>query len=229
MSCSDYRARARQDLTGKWAIALLAALAAGILGGLVTGSLGMSIDIDAEIMQELPPIVQGYLLAVGSVASLLALVRFVLGGVVRLGYCRFLLKMHDGEEADIRDVFSQFSRFTDGFLLDLLTGLFVALWSLLLVIPGIIASYRYAMAPFLMMENPGMKAREALGASTELMDGHKGELFLLDLSFIGWDLLNALTLGIGSLWLNPYRNAAYAAFYRSIRIQALPEAVGVEF
>lgn len=229
MCISDYRAKARQDLTGKWTIALLAALAAGILGGLMTGSLGMSIDIDAEIVQELPSIVQGYLLAVGSAASVLALAQFVLGGVVGLGYCSFLLKMHDGEEADIRDVFSQFHRFTDGFLLYLLSGLFVALWSLLLVIPGIVAAYKYAMAPFLMLENPGMRAKEAIAASTERMDGHKWELFLLDLSFLGWDLLNVLTLGIGSLWLNPYKNAAYAAFYRSLSTKALPEAGSPEF
>ena len=67
-----------------------------------------------------------------------------------------------------------------------------------------------------MEDHPELTAGEAITRSRQLMDGHKGELFILGLTFIGWELLNALTLGIGSLWLNPYKNAAYAAFYREI-------------
>ena len=72
------------------------------------------------------------------------------------------------------------------------------------------------MAPFILAENPGMTASEAITASKELMDGHKADLFFLQLSFIGWAILYVFTLGIGSLWLVPYINASYAAFYRSI-------------
>ena len=72
------------------------------------------------------------------------------------------------------------------------------------------------MTPFIMAENPDMTASEAIAASVELMKGHKLDLFFLELTFIGWSLLNILTLGIGSLFLNPYMNAAQAAFYKDI-------------
>ena len=117
---------------------------------------------------------------------------------------------------DLKDIFSRFDRFGDGFLLSLFTGLFTALWMLLFIIPGIVAAYSYAMAPFILEENPEMKAMDAIRASKEMMYGHKAELFVLDLSFYGWTLLCILSLGIGFLWLNPYRASAYAAFYRRL-------------
>ena len=96
---------------------------------------------------------------------------------------------------------------------------FAFLWGLLLLIPGIIASYSYAMTPYIMVERPALTPMEAITASKELMQGHKWELFCLDFSFIGWDLLAALTLNLGHLFLNPYKNAAYTAFYRNIKAQ----------
>ena len=84
------------------------------------------------------------------------------------------------------------------------------------MIPGIVKQFSYAMTPFIMAENPDMTANEAITASRELMDGHKGELFILDLTFIGWDLLALLTLNFGHIFLNPYRNAAHAAFYKDL-------------
>lgn len=87
------------------------------------------------------------------------------------------------------------------------------MWSLLLVIPGIIATYRYSLAFYVLCDNPGMSVTECVNESKRLMDGHKGRLFCLHLSFIGWRLLSALTLGIGDLWLNPYVSAATSAFY----------------
>lgn len=152
--------------------------------------------------------------------GILSIAQLILGGVIRQGYAVSLLKQHDGEETDIQDLFSQFHRFGDGFCLGLLEFVFVFLWMLLFIIPGIVAAYRYAMAPFLMAENEDMTASEAINASKELMYGHKAELFFLDLSFIGWSLLNVLTMGIGSIALNPYINAAHTAFYRSLMAKA---------
>lgn len=217
MSASDYRARARQMLSGKWGMAVLVTLVAGLLGGLVTSASGsFNLELKGENTQYIPDIVLTYLTIAASIGGVLGLVQFIIGGTVQLGYCKYLLKLHDGEEAELKDLFSQFNRFADGFLLSLLTSIYIFLWSLLFVIPGIVAMYKYAMAPFILAENPGISASEAIADSKEIMNGHKGELFILDLSFIGWGLLSALTLGIGSLWVNPYVNAAYAAFYREI-------------
>ena len=126
-----------------------------------------------------------------------------------------------GEEARFEDLFSGFDIFGNAFVLNLLITLKVIAWSLLFVIPGIVAAYRYSMATYIMAENPGMQATEAIERSKALMDGRKGDLFCLDLSFIGWALLATLTAGIGYLWLTPYMTVSRAAFYRS-----LPRSMG---
>lgn len=164
-----------------------------------------------------------------SVAGILGLIQFIIGGTIQLGYAQYLLKQHDKQDFQLNDLFSQFDRFGQGFAQAFLRGLYILLWSLLFIIPGIIKALAYAMTPFIMAEHPEMTASEAITASKEMMDGHKGELFWLELTFIGWGILCALTLGIGNLFLNPYMNASYAAFYRSIsgnrfnRYQELPE------
>jgi len=124
------------------------------------------------------------------------------------------LKQQDREITSVKELFSRFDHFAQGFLQLFLRNLFTALWTLLFVIPGIVKSFSYAMTPFIMAENPNLTAKEAIKISMERMDGHKGELFCLSLSFFGWSLLATLTAGIGYFFLNPYINAAYAAFYR---------------
>ena len=221
MNPRDYRAIARVNLAGNWGNAILISFVAALLGGLVTGtSFGLNINLDEGTLYQLPKFLLRYLMIMASISSILGVVQFILGGVVRLGYVDCLLKQHDRrEQPELNDLFSQFHRFGDGFCLALLQGLYTFLWSLLFVIPGIIATFRYAMAPFILAENPGMTASEAIAASKQMMEGHKMDLFLLELSFLGWSILSALTLGIGSLWLNPYMNAAHAAFYRNISRQ----------
>jgi len=98
-----------------------------------------------------------------------------------------------------------------------LMGLFIALWSLLLVIPGIVKAFSYAMTPFILEENPELSANEAIDRSRAMMKGHKFDLFWLMLSFIGWYILCFFTLGIGFLWLAPYQETAIAAFYEDVK------------
>ena len=154
MYASDFRARARDMLRGKWGLAVLTTFVASIFGALVTSTgTSFNIDIDQQMWEKLPEIVKTYFtIAIGAGASL-GFVSFILGGTVRLGYCKFLLKLHDGEEAELKDIFSEFGRFRDGFILSLLTAIYTFLWTLLFIIPGIIAVYKYAMAPFILQEN----------------------------------------------------------------------------
>lgn len=213
----EHKERARYALQGRWGSAVLVTLIAALFGALVTGSGSpFNLNLDEQEIARLPEVFIPIFASLLAVFSGLGMVQFILAGPVRLGYCQYLLKLHDGAPADISDLFSQFHRFGKGFVLALLTGLYIALWSLLFIIPGIIAALRYSMAPFILAENPEMTPSEAIQASSDLMQGYKWDLFCLDLSFIGWALLNVLTLGIGSLWLNPYMNVSYAAFYRRI-------------
>lgn len=215
MSAKDYREIARDNLSGNWKINILVTLVAGLLGG-VFANYGpqLLISIDEATVQEFGFTFTPALRTYAAIVSFLPIVIFLVSGSVKLGYSQFLLKQYDFGSGSMKDLFSQFYRFSDGFCLMLLTLVFTYLWSLLFVIPGIIASYRYAMAPFIMAENPDMTATEAIRASKAFMKGRKAALFCLDLSFLGWGLLNILTLGIGGLWLTPYVNSAYAAFYR---------------
>ncbi len=212
----NFKQVARDRLNNHWGISIGAAAVAFLLGGLLVG---VSFLPKIEYKAEMPDMFQQVIHLAESLTisfSLLGLAQFILGGVVQLGYAKFLLKQHDRKEYEFNDLFSEFDRFGTGFAQAFLRTLYTTLWSLLFLIPGIIASYKYAMTPFILAEHPELTASEAITMSKEMMDGHKGDLFVLDLSFIGWSLLAALSLNIGNLWLNPYRNAAYAAFYRDL-------------
>ena len=168
----------------------------------------------------------------------------IVGGAVRLGYARFNLNLADGRDAALSDLASQKHRLWDGFCMNFLQGLYVALWSLLLFIPGVVKAYSYAMTPYIMAEHPGLTANEAITESRRIMDGNKWRLFCLDLSFLGWELLCTLPmligfslvfaftrsadtvlvllillsipLSAGFFFLHPYEEAAWAIFYRDI-------------
>ena len=217
MEARDIRRIARENLAGNWWLSVGVALLAAILGGLITaGGASVSLNLDERELQRIPREFIPALKFILGTASTVNLVHFILGGTIQLGYCRYLLKQHDKGDFQFNDLFSQFDNFGKGFLQNFLRGLFVFLWSLLFIIPGIVKSYAYSMTPFILTEHPEMTANEAITASRELMNGHKGELFWLDLTFIGWSLLCAFTLGIGNLFLNPYMNASRAAFYRDL-------------
>ena len=223
------RARARANLRNNWGVSIAVAVVAVLLGGLITGT-----SFLPELQYGLPlghfPALQKFVtsenqgLHIGRFtlnfqAGIFGLAAFLLGGVLQIGYADFLLKQHDGKETRFSDLFSKFDYFGTGFAQQFLRGLYIALWSLLFIIPGIMKGYSYAMTPFILAEHPNLTASQAIDLSKDLMDGHKGELFVLDLSFIGWIILAVLTLNLGHIALNPYRNAAYAAFYRQLQAE----------
>lgn len=224
---------ARRNLEGTWGISVGVALVAALLGGLIVGTgSNINFNFNEDTVCNLPPIFWTVLLPMVSLAGLLGIVSFILGGTVELGYAKFLLKQYDRKELQFSDLFSQFERFGTGFAQKFLRTLYTCLWALLLVIPGIVKGLSYAMTPFILEEHPEMTASEAIKASMKLMDGHKMDLFILGLTFLGWEILACLTMGIGFLFLNPYMNAAYAAFYRNIsgqRQEARSYAPPVEF
>lgn len=104
----------------------------------------------------------------------------------------------------------------------LLMYVFIFLWMLLLIVPGIIMSFAYALTPYILVDNPELSITDAIKRSKKLMKGHKWDLFCLELSFIGWILLSILTLGVGLLWLEPYLITTIAGFYEDIKASAEP-------
>lgn len=142
-----------------------------------------------------------------------------------LGYGINVLFQHiyrDGE-VNMGILFDGFRDFVRVFLTRLLVAVYILLWSLLLIVPGIIKSYSYSMTDYVLRDNPDLAYDDAVKESMRLMDGNKMSLFILDLSFIGWAILCLLTMGIGFLWLVPYMQTAHAAFYEAIKEESEQE------
>ena len=113
-----------------------------------------------------------------------------------------------------RDSFGNWGRKVWGMFL---MNFFVSLWSLLLIIPGFIKYYAYALTPYILIDNPELSANQAINLSQKMMKGHKFDMFILHLSFIGWIFFSIFTFGIGLLWLLPYMMTAQAAFYQDVK------------
>ncbi|MBE6879191.1 MAG: DUF975 family protein [Ruminococcaceae bacterium] len=246
LKAADFRKIARDGLKGNWLLAVGAGIIAVLLGGCIMSKTGSGSSSGGSSSNPSPDpmslqqamdgvtanhVIVNFLLAVLGVTAFFAvlylIVSLVIGGAVSMGYAKFNLNIINRTNPDIRDIFSEMGRFKTGFVMKFLTTLYILLWSLLFVIPGIIASYSYAMTPYILMENPDMTASQAIVASKELMKGNKWRLFCLEFSFIGWSMLAAITLGIGMLFLRPYIEAAGAAFYREIKWEKMKQQAGI--
>ncbi|MDR2370536.1 MAG: DUF975 family protein [Treponema sp.] len=159
--------------------------------------------------------IYGVLVSVAS--GLLGIGLLIVGGPLALGYYGYFLHKARGETVLFGNLFDGFDNFGKAFLLFLFEGIFIILWSLLFFIPGIIKSFSYSMAFFILKDNPNMNALDAITASRKMMNGYKGKLFCLHLSFIGWYLLCVLTFGIGYLWLSPYVTLSVSNFYEDLK------------
>ena len=185
---ADFRAEARDALRGRWPVAILTGFVASLIGaGIATGG-GSSSNSDSDstgvLIQEFQATELWLQFRAIIIALLVALViwliiTIVIGGAGKLGYAIFNLKLVDNKEVEFKDLFSQFHRLGDGFCMNFLMGLYTVLWTLLLIIPGLIKTFSYAMTPYILAENPGMTATEAITESRRIMDGNKWRLFCL--------------------------------------------------
>ena len=170
--------------------------------------------------------VLAYLIIIGiiSVVSTLQVVTWIILGSLTYGLYLYYIVLIREKVGDFNLLFKAFS-FSEKNLglfgktlgLYLLMSLYIFLWTLLLIVPGIIATYSYRIAFYLMIDNPEIGVSEALKQSKEMMYGYKSKLFCLDLSFIGWGLLCILSFGIGILWLSPYMLTSQTIFYEELR------------
>ena len=157
------------------------------------------------------------MMAISYVAGMIPVASLIITPALTLGMICMYLNMSYGAKPEIKELFAHFGEFWPALKVTLLNGIFVFLWSLLLVVPGIIKAFAYSQSMYILAENPGIGAREALKKSEEMMNGHKMEYFILGLSFIGWMILGAFTFGILYLWLIPYIQATQVNFYNSIK------------
>lgn len=138
---------------------------------------------------------------------------------LEVGCERFFVKSHEEETTDIKEVLFSFKNgygHIGGILF--IRDIFIALWSLLLIVPGIVKSYEYMMIPYLLAEDPSMSREEAFAKSKAMMAGNKWNAFVLDLSFIGWLILGCITLNLVNIfYVNPYMYLTRAELYRTLR------------
>lgn len=236
MRCAaDFRAEARAALKGRWGLAIGIGFLAMVLGGfagvggldvnfvMVEGNFQMTLGIFG---QRLNPVEMMRNIGVGSAflvwqylsvaAALVVIVRVIVGSFVGVGYMKFNLDLIDGEEGRLETLFRYVKQWGTMLAAALLQAVYIIGWTLLFIIPGLIAAYRYQLTGYILAENPEMGANDAITRSKELMKGNKWRLFCMEISFIGWMILSVFTCGIGDLWLTPYRAAAHAAFYREL-------------
>lgn len=203
---SDLKGEALDSLEGKWGLAVGATLLISIL---ITA---FSFSIDWGFYSILDWKETGGSLIINTLT-------FLVSGPLTLGGYYLALNIIREKQASIGNIFVWFmdaKRFLKSFLVYLLVNLYLFLWTLLLIIPGIIKSFSYAMTYFIINDHPEYSLNQAITESRRMMDGHKMEYFLLCLSFIGWFILSCITLGIGFLWLIPYFYTTAAAFYEEI-------------
>ena len=189
----EMRATAAAGLKGKWGSAILTLFVYMLI------SMGLSLILGLIPFLNVIATIAGFIFAAG----------------LQVG---FLTMLRSGEKVQVGCIFDFFKE-TRLWGTILLMYLYVLLWSLLLVVPGIIKGFAYAMTPYILKDNPNMKNNEAIELSMAMMNGHKWDLFCLELSFIGWALLCVLTFGIGYLWLIPYMQTSVAAFYEDVKAE----------
>lgn len=145
--------------------------------------------------------------------TFLSILVMLLNTVLHGGYCLYLMGIRRGEIMPWSTLFDGFSRAGKLIWCQILMGIKIALWSFLFVIPGIIAAYRYRFAIYNILTDDSLSAGEAIQLSCRQTDGIKSELFVLDLSFIGWNLVSLLTLDLLQVWLTPYMALSDLAYY----------------
>ena len=149
----------------------------------------------------------------------------VIAGPMMLGFSIFILRLSRGQDVRLENLFEGFKNLGNSIGAYLLYLVFVFLWSLLLIIPGIVAAISYSMTFYIMADDSNIGPLEALRKSKAMMFGNKWKMLLMALRFIGWILLSILTLGIGFLWLFPYISVTYAKFYDDIKNSVEPVVV----
>jgi uncharacterized membrane protein len=153
----------------------------------------------------------------GSMEHIGWLFSIFLAGPFALGISVFALSISRGKEARLEQMFDGFRYYWKTVGSYMLLVIYIFLWTLLFIIPGIIAAFSYSMTFYILADDPSLKPQEALDKSRMMMDGYKWKLFNLYLRFFGLALLCILTLGIGFLWLIPFVNVALATFYDDLR------------
>ena len=230
MSAQEIRRNARYIMSDNspnvYLVSLLFVVLITVMSGLQDDLLGISRTLERYFEQ----VAEGNFASIFNYISIrpggipLAIAIWLLTTVLQVGYMSYSMKIARAEEADAKDIFNGFYYFGKVLMIHLITRFMVLLWSLLFVIPGVMAEYSYRQVYYILLDDPEKSVFQCISESTHLMRGQRLELFMLDFSFIGWQLLDSsvqlfllsyipIPLPIVLIWLTPYTHLASVVFY----------------
>lgn len=210
---ADIKSRAKESLKGKYWPAVGASLLASIIVSIASG-IGQLMSYSESA-------------AVSALATLVVCAASLFMVIpVSLGITRYFILLAKGGSPAVDELFYIYKHnLGTAIVTVLLEGIYVILWSLLLVVPGIIKSYSYLMIEYMVAENPGMDRKRAFEITKATMAGDKWKAFVLGLSFIGWILLCGITFGIGFIFLSPYISATMSHYYLDLKDKAVANGI----
>lgn len=224
MSRKELKQAAKDQLRGNWPWAICLSLFSWLIMYIANDIVSLVIDKREITYSKIYDTVNGIVYTESDASTLVNLLVTVLLGLIFWGVTFTILQFRDkGDKPNIfKGMFSAYTdgKFTSSFVTYLVEIIFLLLWTILFVIPGIIKAYSYSMTAYIMKDlytaGKTPKITEAITKSRHLMNGHKIDLFVLQLSFIGWWLLGLITCGIGFIWIAPYYRQTMANFYRNL-------------
>ncbi len=211
----DLKEKAKVAFKANYSSSVIAAL---VLTVLTAALVGTNVNVD---LNNADADVSATIAGAGSVIALVfSLINVFVFNPLKVGGYLFF-KKNSQEKADLNELIYAFkNNYANSLVTTLLTDVFTFLWTLLFIIPGIVKSYSYAMVPFLIADNPDLQPMEVIKKSKQMMDGYKWQAFVLDLSFLGWEILSLLTVGIlGLFYVNPYYYQTKAGLYEFLKDQ----------
>lgn len=226
---AELKMRGNMAFKKNYVSAVVVALLMGIFGTVSGESSARRVSENSDIYSENlfnVGMITGLLAGITTVVILIVLVAKVfVGNLLKMGGYRFFI-LNQTAQPGIGTLLDGFrsGHYVNIVLTMFLRDLFTTLWSLLLVVPGIVKHYEYLMVPYIIAENPAMDYKEAFQISKQMMDGEKMEAFIMDLSFLGWYLLSAVTCGLLAIfYVNPYVQASFAEMYTFNKQKAYQE------
>ncbi|MBR5479174.1 MAG: DUF975 family protein [Clostridia bacterium] len=225
LKSKELRVKAWNSLKGKYWMAFIAVIVAGIIGSVSNGFITFGQNLSEVLGMVDPSEMDSTMMAGAMLLNVVVIVSAIIGlivgifvtNAVTVGLCNYFIKNTDSKPS-LKDVFSGFKvKYGRNIGTLLLVGIKTVLWTILFIIPGIIKSYEYAIIPYILADDPEISSKDAFAKAKQMMKGNKWRLFKLEFSFIGWFLLCILTLGLGTFFLMPYINAANAEFYAELK------------
>ena len=225
LKSKELRAKAWESLKGRYWMAFAVVLVTGLIGSIGNAFVSFGQELGA-VLGQVDPAELDSTMAIGAlVLNGVVIISAIIGALfsifvtdaITVGVSNYFIKNTDSTPL-FKDAFSGFKiKYGRNIGTLLLVGIKTVLWTLLFIIPGIIKTYEYAIIPYILADDAEISSKDAFKKAKQMMKGNKWRLFKLEFSFIGWFLLCVLTLGIGTLFLIPYVNAATAEFYVELK------------